>query len=83
MRCGVVCDIEELVLLLSFELSEVCLTCELGYQRKETLNNLILVAENIEQSFCSINGDVMYVLYVSVSFAAGDLYMRNNSHATS
>ena len=45
VKCDFVCDIEELVLLLCFEPSEVFSACKLGYHRIENVNNLILDAQ--------------------------------------
>ena len=44
-KCDAVCDIEELVLLLSFGPSEVFPAYTLGYHRKDNNNNLILEAQ--------------------------------------
>ena len=41
MKSDFVCDIEKLVLLLSFEPSEIFPVYTLGYHRKENYNNLI------------------------------------------
>ena len=45
MKSDFVCNIEKLVLLLSFEPSEVFPAYTLGYHRKDNYNNLILVAQ--------------------------------------
>ena len=41
-ECDFVCDIEKLVLLLSFAPSDVFPAYTFGYHRKENCNNLIL-----------------------------------------
>ena len=45
VKCDFVCDIEKLVLLLSFEPSEDFPAYTLGYHRKENYNNLIYEAQ--------------------------------------
>ena len=47
--------LKKLVLLLSFESSEVLSAYTLGYHRKNNNNNIILEALYTEQGFCGIN----------------------------
>ena len=46
MKCDFVCDIEKLVLLLSFEPSDVFPAYTLGYNGKENDINILLVAQS-------------------------------------
>ena len=82
MKCDFVCDIEKLVLLLSFEPSEVFPSYTLVCHKKENYNNLILVAEALRRIFvASIEvRSVANVLYINVSLASDVLDMYVNSH---
>ena len=78
MRFDFVCDIEKLVLVLSFEPSEVFPANTLGYYGKENYNSLILAAQALD-SFCCINREVTNganAMYVNVSIAVCLVHVR-------
>ena len=80
MKFDFVFDIEKLVLLLSFEPSDVFPAYTLGYHRKENYDNLILEAQTHCAGFCEKVTNGSNASYVNVCFAAYVLYMRVNSH---
>ena len=84
MKCDFVCDIEKLVLLLTFEPLEDFPGYTLGYHRKENYNNLFWKLKGTEQDFCCINREKVTnganASYVNVDYAADILYMHINSH---
>ena len=62
VKCDFVCDIEKLVLLLSFDPSEVFPAYTLGYHRRENYNNLFLSTKALSRVFTA-SIEKIFILY--------------------